>query len=205
MKLPFTHRLPEENRTSAASRSKPYSHAPNARLGPRALEPVRRFPFYLLQPHSAAMVHLHPVAAGPDRNNGNVVFVHGLDEHWIETWGGASTQISGPFFGRAGLPRTCRSWPSTPWNTTRTQPSGTAEPMLDLGRSVLSSCPLIGRGGLQGRDQPLQVIAVRHLAAVATRSPTARVLISCSPFGVRINVPRRKQWPPECPQLWPRP
>ena len=116
----------------------------------------------------------------------------------------------GPFFGRAGLPRTCRSWPSTPWNTTRTQPSGTAEPMLDLGRSVLSSCPLIGRGGLQGRDQPLQVLAVperddRHLAAVATRSPTARVLISCSPFGVRINVPRRKQWPPECPQLWPRP
>jgi hypothetical protein len=128
VKLPFTHRLPEENHTSAASRSKPYSHAPNARLVPRALEPVTRFPFYLSQPHSAAMVHLHLFVAGPDRNNGNVVFVHGLDGHWIETWGGASTQISGLFFGRAGLPRTCRSWPSTPWNTTRTQPGGTAAP-----------------------------------------------------------------------------
>ena len=39
------------------------------------------------------MSRLYPIAVGPDRKRGSVIFVHGLGGHSFDTWGG-STDIS---------------------------------------------------------------------------------------------------------------
>ncbi len=97
------------------------------------------------------MVQLHPiatVATDPDRNFGNVVFVHGLTGHPYTTWGGVSASNEGETFWprqlakERGLDRLAfytleYAAPRTKWKLWGRRWNGEAEPLLRRDRTVL--------------------------------------------------------------------
>jgi hypothetical protein len=90
---------------------------------------------------SSLMVRVIKVATGDGRNNGNVVFVHGLGGHPIETWGGVTERNPGDEFWPRWI---ADSFPelavySIGYEALKFKWEGEAQPLLNIGEDVLET------------------------------------------------------------------
>jgi AAA ATPase domain len=85
------------------------------------------------------MVRLIKVAADTERDNGSVVFVHGLGADPITTWGGVTERRPGKLFWPAWLAEAFPEYAvySVGYDAPPTDWHGEAQPLLNIGRSIL--------------------------------------------------------------------
>ena len=85
------------------------------------------------------MVKLHPIATGPDRDNGSIIFIHGLDGDPFTTWGAVSPKKEGELFWPRwiadALPELAVY--TLGYEARPTAWHGEAQPLLDRSKGVL--------------------------------------------------------------------